>query len=68
MNTAASITRAGYVGDKRNKSKQLHLRPCSNVLHLLFGVMLSKYIESVKDKRSCILVGVFIYLFIYLFI
>jgi len=60
MNTSASITLAGYVGDKQNKSKQLHLKPCSNALHFLFGVMLSKYIGSVKDKRSCILVWVFI--------
>lgn len=60
MNNSAGITRAGYVGDKQNESKQLHLKPCSNALHLLFGVMLSKYICNVKDKRSCILVWVFI--------
>jgi hypothetical protein len=58
MNTSAGITRAGYVGDKQNKSKQLHLKTCSNALHLLFGVMLTKYIG--KDKLSYILEWVFI--------
>ena len=60
MNTSAGITRAGCVEDKQNKSRQLHLRTCSNVLHLLFGVMLSKCIGSVKHKRSCTLVMVFV--------
>jgi len=60
MSTLAGITGAGDVEDKQNKSKQLHLRTCSNVLHLLFGIMISKCIDSMKDKRSCILVRVFI--------
>jgi len=60
VNTSDGITRAGYIGDKQNKSKQLHLKPCRNALHLLFGAMLSKYIGSVKDKRSFMLVWLFI--------
>jgi hypothetical protein len=60
MNTSACITCAGYVDDKQNKSKQLHLRTCSNAIHLLFGVTLSKYIGSMKDKHLYTLVWVFI--------